>query len=70
MTLEIIGSATHPLKTFLSRPEWIERAWKLLPTTPHDELVGALLDFQALLQQSHDLSHRQTKVYFKMAFVT
>jgi len=53
---QIADTAVHPIKNFLSHPEWIERPWKLVSKSVLDELVDVHFDYQTVLQQSHKLS--------------
>jgi hypothetical protein len=41
---QIACTAVHPIKTFLSHPEWIERPWKLVSKSVLDELVDVHFD--------------------------
>jgi hypothetical protein len=40
-----IGTRLNCGENFLSRPEWCERPWKLVPKTPFDELIDLLFNF-------------------------
>jgi hypothetical protein len=54
--VEIIGSIVQHRETFLSRREWMERPWQLLPKTPLELLADPLFDVPAILQQLDEVS--------------
>ena len=66
--MEIIGSLFRRRETFLSRPEWIERPWKLLSKSPLDELFDGLLDLPAIFRQFDKLSQETNQTVLQDGF--
>jgi hypothetical protein len=58
----MIGNSQHRGEIFLSRPEWIERPWKLVSKTPLDELTDLLFEYQVILQQVNDLPQGASQI--------
>lgn len=43
-------------ESFLSSPEWLERPWKSIPKSPHDELIDWLFSLPAIIRQFDTIS--------------
>jgi hypothetical protein len=64
----LLGTSAFNRDTFLTRPEWIERPWKLFPKTPTDELFDLLFEYQAILQQSNEVSREKNQTVLQEGF--
>lgn len=61
MTVEIVRCLLERRETFLSRPEWVQRPWKLIPKTALDELNDAMLDMPAIFRQFDEVSGKKNQ---------
>ncbi len=53
--MKIIGSLLQNRESFLSRPDWMQRPWKIFPKSPVDELIDPLFHLLPVFRQFDEI---------------